>query len=85
MNGYSSYTSDHGTKIQVWTASPTFDEENIAVSDSLGAGFDDDGKRVSGFGSSADTPAFGSGVNNYTANVWSGAETIAGTSESVVR
>jgi len=85
MNGYSSYTSDHGTKIQVWTASPTFDEENIAVSDSLGAGFDDDGKRVSGFGSSADTPAFGSGVNNYTANVWSGAETIAGTSEAVVR
>ena len=85
MNGYSSYTADHGTKIQVWTATPTFDEGTIAVSDSLGAGFDDDGKRITGFGSSADTPAFDNSVNNYTANVWSGAETIAGTSEAVVR
>jgi len=85
MNGFSSYTADHGTKVQVWTATPTFDEGTIAVSDSLGAGFDDDGKRVTGFGSSADTPAFDNSVNNYTANVWSGAETIAGTSEAVVR
>ena len=85
MNGFGSYTADHGTKIQVWTATPTFDEGTITVSDSLGAGFDDDGKRITGFGASADTPAFGSGVNNYTANVWSGAETIAGTSEAVNR
>ena len=85
MNGFGSYTADHGTKLQVWTATPTFDEGTITVSDSLGAGFDDDGKRITGFGSSADTPAFGSGVNNYTANVWSGAVTIAGTSEAVNR
>ena len=85
MNGYSSFTSDHATKVQVWKATPTFDEGAIAVSDSLGAGFDDDGVRVTGFGSSADTPVFDNTVNNYTANVWSGAETIAGTAEAVVR
>ena len=85
VNGYSSYTADHGTKIQVWKATPSFDETSISVSASLGAGFDDGGVRITGFGSSADTPAFGSGVNNYTANVWSGAVTVAGTSEAVNR
>ena len=85
MNGYGGFTSDHATKVQVWKATPTFDEGAIAVSDSLGAGFDDDGVRVTGFGSSADNPAFDNTVNNYTANVWSGAETITGTSEAVVR
>ena len=85
MNGYSSFTSDHATKVQVWKSSVTFDETAIPVADSLGATFDDDGKRVTGFGSSADTPVFDNSVNNYTANVWSGAETIASTSEAVVR
>ena len=85
MNGYGSYTSDHANKIQVWSATPTFNEGAIPVSDSLGAGFDDDGVRITGFGSSSDTPAFDNSINNYTANTWSGAETIAGTSEAVVR
>ena len=85
VNGYSSYTSDHGTKLQVWTASPSFDETNMSVSASLGAGFDDGGVRITGFGSSSDTPAFNSAVNNYTANAWSGAVTVAGTSEAINR
>ena len=55
------------------------------MSDSLGATHDDDGLRITGFSSSADTPAFDSSVNNYTANVWSGAITIAGTQEAVNR
>jgi hypothetical protein len=85
VNGTGSYTSETSEKIQVWTASPTFDEENIAVSDSLGAGHDDDGKRITGFGAASDTPSFNSSTNNYTGNVWTGAQTIAGTSEAVVR
>ena len=85
VNGTGSYTSETTEKIQVWTATPTFDESAIAVSDSLGATFDDDGLRITGFGSASDTPAFDNSVNNYTANAWSGAETIAGTSEAVVR
>ena len=85
VNGTGAYSSESSEKIQVWTASPTFDEENIAVSDSLGAGFDDDGKRITGFGASSDTPTFNSSTNNYTGNVWTGAITIAGTSEAVVR
>ncbi len=85
VNGTGSYTSETSEKIQVWTASPTFDEENIAVSDSLGAGFDDDGKRVTGFGTASDTPAIAGSTNFYTASAWTGAETIAGTTEAVVR
>lgn len=85
VNGTGSYTSETSEKIQVWTATPTFDESAIAVSDSLGATFDDDGLRITGFGSASDTPAFDNSVDNYTANAWSGAETIAGTSEAVVR
>jgi len=85
VNGYSSYTADHGTKLQVWTASPSFDETNMSVSASLGAGHDDGGVRITGFGSSSDTPAFNSAINNYTANAWSGAVTVAGTSEAINR
>ena len=85
VNGYGSFSSDHPTKLQVWKATPSFDETAIAVSDSLGATYDDDGVRITGFGASSDTPAFDNSVNNYTANAWSGAETIAGTSEAVMR
>jgi hypothetical protein len=63
----------------------TFDEPTISVSDSLGATHDDDGVRITGFSSASDTPAFDNSVNNYTANAWSGAETIAGTAEAVDR
>ena len=85
LMGWTSFTSDHPTKVQVWSGTMSFDEGSIPVSDSLGAGFDDDGLRITGFGSASDTPAFDNSVNNYTANVWSGAETIAGTAEAVVR
>ena len=85
VNGTGSYTSETSEKIQVWTASPTFDEENIAVSDSLGAGFDDDGKRITGFGSASDTPAIAGSTDFYTASAWTGAVTVAGTTEAVVR
>ena len=36
-------------------------------------------------GSSEDTPSFSNSVNNYTANVWSGAVTISNTDEAVNR
>ena len=85
VNGYSGFTSDHGTKLQVWVATPSFNEENLSVDTDLGAGFNDGGVRITGFGSSSDTPAFDNTVNNYTANVWTGAITIAGTSEAVNR
>lgn len=85
MNGYSSYTSDHATKLQVWTATPNFNEGAIAVSDSLGAGHDDDGVRITGLGSASDTPAFNSATNYYTGSAWSGAVTVAGTSEAINR
>jgi len=84
-NGFGSYTADHGTKLQVWTATPTFDEGTITVSDSLGAGFDDDGKRITGLGTAADNPAFNSATNYYTGSAWTGAVTVAGTSEAIVR
>ena len=59
-------------------------EDVIPVADSLGAGFDTDGIRiVTGF--SGSTPAFNSGQDYYASNAWSGAVTIAGTDEAVVR
>lgn len=83
--GTSADSAQTSEQIQVWASAPTFDEGAIPVADALGAGFDDDGKRITGFGGSADTPVFDNSVNNYTANVWSGAETIAGTAEAVNR
>ena len=57
----------------------------MAISDSLGAGHDDDGKRITGFGAASDNPSFSSSTNYYTGSVWSGAQTIAGTQEAVNR
>ena len=86
VNGAGAMSSEVSEKIQVYTATPTgLDSEEIAVADSLGATHDDDGKRVTGFGASADNPTFSSSTNFYTDNAWSGAETIAGTAEAVVR
>ena len=86
VNGAGAFSSETSEKLQVYTATPTgLDTEEFAVSDSLGAGHDDDSVRITGFGSASDTPAFDNSVNNYTANAWSGAETIAGTTEAVVR
>jgi hypothetical protein len=74
------------TKIQVnATANTGISEGNIAVSATLGSVYTDNGLRISGFGSAANTPAFNGATNNYTANVWSGVQTIAGTQEAVDR
>ena len=89
-NGTGSY-SESSTKIQVYTASLlSLDDEagGITVSDSLGAGFDDDAVRISGFGSlSGDTPSLNdsSNANYYTDHAWSGAVTVAGTNEAISR
>ena len=89
-NGSGSYSSST-TKIQVYTNSLlTLDNEagGITVSDSLGAGFDDDAVRISGFGSlSGDTPSLNdsSNANYYTDHAWSGAVTVAGTNEAISR
>jgi hypothetical protein len=89
-NGTGSY-SESSTKIQVYTAS-LLDLDNeaggITVSDSLGAGFDDDAVRIAGFGSlSGDTPSLfdSSNANYYTDSAWSGAVTVAGTNEAIAR
>jgi hypothetical protein len=74
------------TKIQVSAAANTgVQEGNIAVSATLGSVYTDNGLRITGFGSAANNPAFNGATNNYTANVWSGVQTIAGTQESVDR
>ena len=85
-NGAGSYDAD-ATKIQVFTQTPgglNLDQGGIAVSDSLGATHDDDAVRISGLGSASDTPAF-SNADYYTNNAWSGAVTVAGTQEAIVR
>jgi len=74
------------TKIQVnATANTGISEGNIAVSATLGSVYTDNGLRITGFGAAANTPAFNGATNNYTANIWSGAQTIAGTQEAVDR
>ena len=89
-NGDGGYSSS-STKIQVYTASLlALDDEadGITVSDSLGAGHDDDAVRISGFGSlSGDTPSLNdsSNANYYTDHAWSGAVTVAGTNEAISR
>ena len=88
-NGTGSYNSS-STKIQVYTASLlSLDNEagGITVSDSLGDGstHTDDAIRITGFGSSSDTPSFNSATNYYTSNAWSGAVTVAGTTEAISR
>ena len=60
-------------------------EGNIPVSVTLGSVYTDNGLRITGFGAAANTPAFSSSTNNYTSNVWSGVQTIAGTQEAVDR
>ena len=83
VNGNGSYSEFTGTKVQALNSSSGVNE-TIAVSDSLGATHDDDGKRITGFPSS-DNPSFSSSTNYYTGSVWSGAVTIAGTQEAVTR
>lgn len=86
VNGSSSVTDLTNKYIQVYSSSLTgFDEENIPVADALGSVFDDDGKRVTGFGTASDTPSYNSATDFYTSNAWTGAVTVAGTTEAIVR
>jgi hypothetical protein len=87
--GIGAYSED-STNIQVFTATPgglNLDQGGIVVSDSLGATFDDDAVRITGFGTASDTPSFfdSSNANYYTDHAWSGAVTVAGTQEAIVR
>ena len=84
VNGTGSYVQITDKKLQTLN-STTGVNETIAVADSLGATHDDDGKRITGFGTASDTPSFGSSTNYYTGSVWSGNQTIAGTQEAVTR
>jgi hypothetical protein len=88
-NGDGSY-SETATRIQVFTATPTGlnnEAGGITVSDTLGNGTThvDDAVRISGLGSAADNPVFNSATNYYTSNAWSGAVTVASTSEAIIR
>ena len=83
VNGTGSYSEHTAVKVQAKNSNSGV-YETIAVSDSLGATHDDDGKRITGLPSS-DNPSFSSSTNYYTGSVWSGAETIAGTQEAVTR
>lgn len=83
INGSGS-ASNFTTKVQIYSLDILgFNELLIPVSDSLGSGFTDDGVRVS-LGLSGDTPNF-TVSDFYSFDQWSGAETIQGTDEAVVR
>ena len=89
VNGVSSYSSDLSTIVQVHKASQSgISEIAIAVADSLGAGFDDDGVRSFAFSSeTTDNPSYNGSTNFYTSSLYSESSDpgIAGTREAVVR
>ena len=86
LDGYGSYTADLPTIVQMHTDAPQgFNEGAVIVDSDLGAGFDDYGKRVTGFSGTGDTPTIAAATNFYTSNAWSGAQTVAGTSEAIIR
>ena len=69
--------------IQAYNGSKSFDETAIPVADSLGAGFDTDGKRIHGLTGGA--VAFSNSTDYFVDNAFTGAQTVAGTSEAIVR
>ena len=69
--------------IQAYNGSKSFDETAIPVSDSLGAGFDNDGKRIHGL--TGGSPAFSNSTDYFADNAFTGAQTVAGTTEAIVR
>ena len=81
VNGVSSYTNKT-KRLRVHSkAKEGIDEMNISVSDALGAGFDDDGKRIQSFvNTDSDTPAFTASTNFYTTSseLWSDTSAISG-------
>jgi len=97
-NGSGSY-NESATNIQVFTSTPTLlDKEDggIVVSDSLGAGFDDDAVRIytpnafysdSSSTSVGDTPQYNSATNFYTTHAFAGTadDVVASTDEAICR
>lgn len=81
VNGVSS-TVNPSTKVQVHKLAPTFDEGDISVASDLGSTFDTNGKRISGL---SGLSSFSGSTDYYVDNAWSGAVTVAGTSEAIVR
>ena len=85
VNGNGSTVNFATTQIQAYNGNSSgVNETSIPVSSSLGAGFDDNGKRIKTTWSGA-TPAYSSSTNYYTDNAWTGVQTIAGTDEAVTR
>jgi len=89
VNGTSSYSSDIATNIQVHKASQSgIVEQAIAVSDSLGSTYDDDGVRIFDFSSeTTDNPSYTNSTNFYTNSLYSEASDpgVAGTKEATLR
>ena len=87
-NGTSSYSTSN-TNIALYTQTPSgLDNEQggITVSDSLGATYDDDAKRIYDFASATtDTPSYSGSTNFYTNDLFTGAKTVAGTREAITR
>ena len=69
--------------IQAYNGSKSFDETVIPVSDSLGAGFDNDAKRIHSL--TGGTPTFSNSTDYFADNAFTGAQTVAGTTEAIVR
>jgi len=88
VNGVSSY-SNLSTKVQVHrSAQSGISEIAIAVSDSLGATYDDDGVRVFDFSAdTTNTPSYTSSTNFYTNSVYSESSDpgVSGTQEATIR
>ena len=85
VNGTGTTLQYANTKVAVYNGTSSgVNESAIPVSDSLGAGFDTDGVRII-TGWSGATPAFNSGQDYYASNNWTGAVTVAGTDEAIVR
>jgi len=69
--------------INVFNGTDVVNESSISVASGLGQGYTTNGVRVTGF--SGATPAYSSSTDYYVDNAWSGAETVAGTDEAIVR
>ena len=89
VNGTGNYASDLATNIQVHRSSQSgISEIAIAVSDSLGATYDDDGVRIFDFNAATtNNPSYTSSTNFYTNSLYTeGADPgVAGTKEATVR
>ena len=89
VNGVSSYSSDLSTIVQVHkSAQSGISEIAIAVADSLGAGFDDDGVRIYDFkDATGDNPSYTGSTNFYTNQPYTESLTSAtvGVKEAIVR